>query len=58
VIDKIYDLLCAMKEENVSLNDIFARLMPGISKHVLKFHDKLSDLAYFDVIIFRIVKKS
>ncbi|MGC9778103.1 MAG: antitoxin VapB family protein [Candidatus Heimdallarchaeota archaeon] len=54
VSDEIYDLLCAMKEDNESFNDLFAKLIRGNGKYVLKFYGQLSDSSDFDSIMTQI----
>ena len=54
VSDEIYDLLCAMKEDNESFNELFTRVIRGSGRLILKFHGQLSDSADFDKIMARI----
>ncbi|MEA2069689.1 MAG: antitoxin VapB family protein [Asgard group archaeon] len=54
VSDEVYELLCAMKDENESFNDLFTRLIRGNGKHILKFYGQLSNSSDFDSVMARI----
>ena len=54
VSDEVYELLCAMKEENESFNDLFTRLIRGNGKLILKFYGQLSNSTDFDSVMTRI----
>lgn len=56
VSDEVYELLCAMKRENESFNDLFTRLIRGNGKHILNFHGQLSNSTEFETVMARIAK--
>ncbi len=43
VSDEIYDLLCSIKNENESFNDLFKKLIKGNGSCIMKFYGKITE---------------
>lgn len=52
--DEVYKLLCIMKEEHESFNNLITRLICGNRKNILKFQGQLSDSPEFSSLMTQI----